>query len=76
MLKETAIAYYKGAPAVARALDISDAAVYQWPEVVPLESALALEVLTGGGLPVDRRYYDKLKRADRISKRAQPSPAA
>ncbi len=70
MLKTAAIEHYKGAPAVARALDISEAAVYQWPEVVPLESALALEILTEGRLPVERRLYDKLKRATRISKRA------
>ncbi len=70
MLKATAIEYYKGAPAVARALAISEAAVYQWPEVVPLESALAIEIMTNGELPVERRLYDKLKRATRITKRA------
>jgi hypothetical protein len=69
MLKDTAVSYFKGVPGVARALDISDAAVYQWPEVVPLESAIALEMLTKGDLPVDRKRYPKIKRASQILKR-------
>jgi hypothetical protein len=69
MLKDAAINYYKGVPQVAQALDISEAAVYQWPEIVPLESAMALEMLTNGALPVDRKRYPKMKRAALLLKR-------
>lgn len=49
--------------AIARALAISAAAVTQWGEIVPLESALALEIVTQGALAVDRSLYPNLARA-------------
>lgn len=58
-----AIEHFKNKAAITRALGISSAAVAQWGEVVPLESATALEILTGGALQVDRSLYPSLARA-------------
>jgi hypothetical protein len=63
MLTTDAVAHYKTQKAIARALDISDAAVSKWPEVVPIESALALEIITARALRVDRSLYPSLARA-------------
>lgn len=66
MLKVDAFAHF-GSPAnTARALAISDAAVSKWDDVVPLESALALETLTRGKVTVDYRLYPKLARARKL----------
>jgi hypothetical protein len=66
MLKSAVLRHYKKVTAVAGALAITEAAVYAWPEVVPLESAQALEILTNGELPVDSRCYPKIHRAKKL----------
>jgi len=63
MLTKTAIEYFKTQAEICRVLGISSAAVAKWGEVVPLESATALEIRTGGDLPVDRTLYPNLARA-------------
>lgn len=64
MLTKNAIAYFGTQAEICRTLEISSAAIAKWGEVVPLESALALEILTAQKLPVDRSLYPKLARAE------------
>lgn len=63
MLMRTALRHYGNKIAIARALDISPAAVSKWREIVPMESATALEILTDGALKVDPRKYPRIKAA-------------
>lgn len=63
MKTNDAVEHFRTKAAITRALGISSAAVAQWGDVVPLESALALEILTGGELSVDRSLYPNLARA-------------
>jgi len=59
MLKSCVIAHFDNSPvAVARALGITRSAVNQWPEIVPLKSALRLQALTDGALTVDMSAYE------------------
>lgn len=57
--------------AVARALNITKSAVSQWPDLIPLKSALRLQALTGGALSVDMSLYQlpELPRRSRLSRR-------
>ena len=58
MLKADVLAHFDHSPvAVARALGITRSTVNQWPDVVPLKSALKLEAVTNGGLRVDMEMY-------------------
>ncbi len=73
MLKTHAIDYFGSQAEIARALEISSAAVAKWGDVVPHTSATALEILSGGGARVDRSLYPELARAEAaepIAKRA------
>lgn len=63
MLTQDAVQYFGNQSSIARALDISAAAVSKWGEIVPLESALALEILTARRLRCDRTQYPNLARA-------------
>lgn len=64
MLTKHALRHFNdNAAAMARALGISSAAVSKWGSTVPLESATALEILTGGALKVEPRRYPKIKQA-------------
>lgn len=59
MLKADVLAHFDGSPvAVARALGITRSAVNQWPEIVPLKSALKLQSITTGALWVDMAVYE------------------
>lgn len=59
MRKADAVAHFGGSQiAVARALNISKGAVSQWPELIPLKSALRLQGLTNGALSVDMSVYE------------------
>lgn len=59
MLKSCVIAHFDNSPvAVARALGITRSAVNQWPDVVPLKSALRLQAITHGRLSVDMSVYE------------------
>lgn len=58
MRKADVIAHFGDSPvAVARALGITRSAVNQWPEQVPLKSALKLQAVTNGELAVDMTDY-------------------
>jgi hypothetical protein len=63
MLTKSAIEYFGTQAEICRVLGISSAAVAKWGEVVPLESALALEIRTNKALPVVRSLYPNLARA-------------
>lgn len=67
MLKSTVLAHYGTQAAVAAALDISRAAVNKWGEVVPLEQARSLEIITGGAVRVDEALYAQIARAHSMS---------
>lgn len=70
MRTSSAIDHFRTQSAISRALGISPAAVSKWGDVVPLESALALEILTAGQLAVDRSLYPGLARAIETAGRA------
>lgn len=57
------ISHFGTKSAIARALSISTAAVSKWGEVVPVESAKAIEIRTNGTLRVDWSQYDATRRA-------------
>jgi hypothetical protein len=63
MLTKDAIAHFDGAANVARALDVSPAAISKWGSIVPLESALAIEIITHRKLLVDRSKYPRIAHA-------------
>lgn len=50
MTTDQAIQYFGSVAELARALGISVAAVYQWPETVPLRRQYQLERITAGAL--------------------------
>jgi len=59
MFKADVLAHFDNSPvAVARALDITRSAVNQWPELVPLKSALRLQSITDGALRVRMSLYE------------------
>lgn len=59
MFKADVIAHFENSPvAVARALGITRSAVNQWPELVPLKSALRLQSITEGALRVRMSLYE------------------
>lgn len=63
MLTKTAIQHFGSQAAICRELGLSSAAIAKWGEVVPLESALALEIRTDQAITVDRSLYPKLAAA-------------
>ncbi|MNF26956.1 DNA-binding transcriptional regulator DicC [compost metagenome] len=50
MKKADAISYFSSAAALAKELNISEAAISQWGQNVPKGRAYQIEVLTGGKL--------------------------
>ena len=58
-----AVSHFGSVTALARALDISTSAVYQWPDIVPEGTAYKLQVLTGGALQVKPELYRRNKAA-------------
>lgn len=73
MKSKHAIRHFGTQAAVAAVLGLSRAAVNKWADVVPLESARALEILTGGDLKVDESLYPALLRAERITEQQAAS---
>jgi len=59
MLKSDVIAYFGSQIAVAKALDITDAAVSLWKEIIPEGSAYKIESLTKRRLRVNPELYSK-----------------
>jgi DNA-binding transcriptional regulator YdaS (Cro superfamily) len=66
MLKKDVVDHFKTPSNVARALDISPAAVTKWGDIVPYFSAREIERITGGALRVQDKFY----------LRGRPNPAA
>lgn len=70
MLKSAVIAHFGTQAAIARALEISEAAVSLWDEVIPEGSAYKIESMTRRALKVDPSLYSKTnhgRRADQAS---------
>lgn len=63
MRTEDAVAHFKTKAEIARALGISAAAVTQWGEMVPFESAYRLFLATRGELVFDPRVYDRKRQS-------------
>jgi len=59
MKKAKAVKYFGSQAGVARALDITDAAVWQWGDIVPFDKAVLLNRATAGGLKVVWDDYQK-----------------
>lgn len=57
MQKAKVIAHYGTPAATAKALGMSRQRVHEWPELVPIDTAVALELLTEGILRVDEDAY-------------------
>jgi DNA-binding transcriptional regulator YdaS (Cro superfamily) len=57
MKTQDAIEHFGSAAALARAVNITRAAVSQWGELVPLASAVRIEKLTNGALTLDLEAY-------------------
>lgn len=58
MRKTDVIRYFGGSQvAVARALGMTKSAVSQWPDLVPLKSALRAQAASKGELSVDMSLY-------------------
>jgi len=55
MKTQDAVNHFGGRSALAKALDISYAAVAQWGEYVPKSRQYELWAMTGGALAVDRK---------------------
>ena len=53
MKKTEVIAYFDGIPALAKALDITKHAIYQWEETPPLFRQLQIEFMTNGELKAE-----------------------
>lgn len=77
MRKSDALAYYgKNQSELARALRITRASVNGWPDVVPLEPARALEIITSKSkrkLRVDESLYPRLVVAREILSEQNPT---
>lgn len=63
MLKKHALAHFGTKSAIAEALGISRTAVFKWGEVIPVESAKAIEIRTNGAVRVDWSLYDATRKA-------------
>lgn len=59
MLKSAAINHFRTQAALAANLEISQAAVSKWDEIVPEGQAYKLQAITHGALKVDPELYKK-----------------
>jgi DNA-binding transcriptional regulator YdaS (Cro superfamily) len=59
MQKSVVINYFGNQTKVARKLNISDASVSEWGEIIPEKQALRLERITNGALQYDPTLYKK-----------------
>lgn len=60
MLKDDAIKFFGSQRAIAEKLNVSDAAVSQWKEVIPERAALKLNRITNGRLKYRPSLYIKV----------------
>jgi hypothetical protein len=67
MRKKDALAYFgNNGAALGRAINVSRVTVHEWPPVIPLEPARALEIVTQGELKINESLYPRLKLAKRL----------
>ncbi|MDC9607182.1 Cro/CI family transcriptional regulator [Xenorhabdus griffiniae] len=59
MLKDEAIKFFGSQRAIAEKLNVSDAAVSQWKEIIPERAALKLNKITNGKLKYKPNLYSK-----------------
>lgn len=59
MDKHNVITYFGGVPKTAKAMGLTPAAVYAWPEKLVFAVACQVEVRSGRNLRVDIRDYEK-----------------
>ncbi|MEI9697331.1 Cro/CI family transcriptional regulator [Moellerella wisconsensis] len=59
MLKDEAIKYFGSQRAIAERLNLSDAAVSYWKEIIPERAALKLSRITNGKLKYKPEFYTK-----------------
>lgn len=67
MKTQDAIAHFGSAAALARAANITKAAVSQWGDLVPLGTAVVLQDVTQGALALDVSVYRKLREEPRAA---------
>lgn len=60
LLRETAIKYFGSQTRLAFELNIKQAAVSQWGDVIPKGRAAELHLLTSGELEYDSAHYQKV----------------
>jgi DNA-binding transcriptional regulator YdaS (Cro superfamily) len=59
MYKAVVLAHFNDSQtAVANAIGLTKSAVNQWPDVVPLKSAIKLQAATRGALALDMAVYE------------------
>lgn len=67
MRKKDALTYFQGnGAALGRAIGVTRVTVHEWPAIIPLEPARALEIVTQGDLKIDESLYPRLKLAKRL----------
>lgn len=60
MLRKDVIAHFGSATEVVKQLtNLTDGAVSQWEEIIPMGRAYEIESITGGKLQVDKSFYDR-----------------
>ncbi|MCA6221911.1 Cro/CI family transcriptional regulator [Photorhabdus antumapuensis] len=59
MFKDDAIKFFGSQRAIAEKLNLSDAAVSQWKNVIPERAALKLNRITNGKLKYNPELYNK-----------------
>jgi len=68
MYKSSAIAFFGNGAKLAAILNITNGAVYQWPDIIPEKQAMKLERITGGILVYDASLYEKHRTLKRSKK--------
>jgi hypothetical protein len=77
MRKKTALRHFGGnAAALGRSIGVTRVTVRQWPHVIPLEPARALEIVTHGKVRVIEQLYPRLRLARRMAREAIPNEAS
>lgn len=70
MYKSDVLRHFGGnQTAVAKAIGRTKSAISQWPEIVPLKSAIKLQAATHGALPLDMSLYELPALSTRYSPR-------
>lgn len=71
MRKKDALAHFDGNGArLGRAIGVTRVTVSEWPDVIPLEPARALEIVTGGKLKVNESLYERLRTARKLARQS------